>query len=54
MAEYEYQCLKCKKPFTITESMGEHGVKTSRCPTCRSTRVVQVLSPFVAKTSKKS
>ena len=54
MAEYEYRCLKCKKPFTISESMGEHGARTHRCPACRSTRVERILSPFFAKTSKKS
>jgi len=54
MAEYEYQCLKCKRLFTITESMGEHGTRTRRCPTCRSTRVERLLAPFFAKTSKKS
>ena len=54
MAEYEYRCLKCNKPFTITESMAEHGSRRHRCPACSSTRVEQVIAPFFTKTSKKS
>ena len=54
MAEYDYRCLKCKKSFTITESITEHESRTHRCPSCRSTRVQQILTAFVAKTSKKS
>ena len=54
MAEYDYRCLKCKKRFSITESMVEHGSKIHRCPSCRSTRVQRILTPFSVKTSKKS
>ena len=54
MAEYDYRCLKCKKSFTITESIAEHQSKAHRCPSCKSTRTQQILTPFVAKTSKKS
>jgi len=54
MPEYDYRCLKCKKPFSITESMSEHESKTHRCPKCKSTRVERVPSTFSAKTSKKS
>ena len=54
MAEYDYQCLKCKKTFSLNESITEHGAKAHRCPSCKSTQVQRVLTPFFAKTSKKS
>ena len=54
MPEYDYRCLKCRKAFSVTESMTEHGSKARRCPKCRSTRVQQVLSSVSVKTSKKS
>ena len=54
MPEYDYRCLKCKKAFSVTESMTEHESRTHRCPSCKSTRVQRVLASFSAKTSKKS
>jgi len=54
MAEYDYRCLKCKKRFSIIESITEHESRTHRCPSCKSTRVQQIPTAFAAKTSKKS
>jgi putative FmdB family regulatory protein len=54
MPSYDYQCLKCKKSFTLTMAITEHGTKKVRCPSCKSTRVQQRLSTFFAQTSKKS
>lgn len=54
MPVYDYQCLKCTKTFSITESMSAHGTRKHRCPACQSTRVQQVIAPFFAQTAKKS
>lgn len=54
MPTYEYRCDKCKKRFSRIESIAEHGRKRLKCPKCKSTKVIQVLAPFYAKTVKKS
>lgn len=54
MPVYEYNCLKCDKIFSITESITQHGSRKVRCPSCRSTLVERVFSTFFANTSKKS
>jgi len=54
MPVYDYKCEKCRKKFTLTMSIGEHGTKRVRCPKCRSTKVARVFQPFFANTSKKS
>lgn len=54
MPTYDYQCDKCQKRFSRTESMSKHGRKRPACPKCKSTKVSQVFSPFYAKTVKKS
>jgi putative FmdB family regulatory protein len=54
MAVYDFKCEKCRKKFTITMPMSEHGTKKIKCPRCRSTKVAQTIQPFFATTSKKS
>lgn len=54
MPVYDYRCLKCRRRFSVTMLMSEHGVKKTRCPKCGSSRIVQQISGFFAKTSKKS
>ncbi|MFC1452923.1 FmdB family zinc ribbon protein [Verrucomicrobiota bacterium] len=54
MAVYDYQCGKCGKKFSVNMSMSEHDTKRTRCPKCKSLRVVQHVSAFFAQTSKKS
>lgn len=54
MPEYDFRCLKCKKPFTLTMSIGEYSRRQHRCPKCRSTQVERRLSSFFAQTKKKS
>ena len=54
MPTYEYVCLKCDKPFAITEHIAEHGTHKVRCPTCKSTVVERTFSPVFAITAKKS
>lgn len=55
MAVYDFKCQKCEKSFTLTMSISEYEKKKRiKCPECKSTRVVRVLQPFAAHTSKKS
>jgi putative FmdB family regulatory protein len=54
MPTYEYRCEKCGERFERTESLSEHGSVRPRCPKCGSKSVSQVLSPFYARTSRKS
>ena len=54
MPTYEYRCEQCRKGFSRVESISQHGKKRPKCPKCGSTKVMQVFSPFFAKTGKKS
>ena len=54
MPSYEYECQECHKRFTVLVSIAEHEGKRPACPRCRSKKVMQVLTPFYAKTVKKS
>jgi len=55
MPDYEYQCMNCKKIFTIHLTIGEHD-RTSHptCKSCGSTNVEQLLSAAMVITPKKS
>lgn len=54
MPVYEYRCRDCDHVFDRVEPLAEHGRQALQCPSCRSRRVEQVLTPFFAKTSHKS
>ncbi len=54
MPVYDYQCGKCGRRFNVTMRISEHDRKKTRCPKCGSGKVVQQISGFFAKTSKKS
>jgi len=54
MAVYDYKCEKCRKKFTITMPITEHGAKKIKCPKCSSVKVHQVLQRVFVQTSKKS
>jgi putative FmdB family regulatory protein len=54
MPTYEYRCLECGHRFERTERMSQHGTRTPSCPKCRTAKVAVALSPFFAKTSRKS
>jgi putative FmdB family regulatory protein len=55
MPEYEFQCAKCGKEFTVDESMKEHDRPHHlKCPKCGSTKVDQRFASVFVKTSKKS
>lgn len=54
MPIYEYRCAKCRARFSRQEEIEEHTRKRPSCPNCKSRAVEQVLSPFFAKTVRKS
>ena len=54
MPLYDYECEACKKNFTLVLSLKEHEHPDVRCPGCGSNTVQQLISTFIARTSKKS
>jgi len=54
MPTYEYQCKACGHRFVEYLTVAEHDAYKPKCPECKSKKVVQVLSAFFAKTSRKS
>ena len=54
MPYYDYECSQCRKTFTVKMSYEEHGRKRVKCPKCGTRKVEQVVTPVMAKTSKKS
>jgi putative FmdB family regulatory protein len=54
MPTYDFQCEKCKKKFTLTETFSDHDRHAEACPKCGSKQVKQLISNVYAKTAKKS
>src|SRR5205823_13640686 len=54
MPSYEYYCRHCDRTFTVHMSLKDHETEEVRCVHCQGTQVEQVLTSFVAVTSKKS
>lgn len=54
MPTYEYECKDCKKKFTVILSLSEHDKTRVSCPKCKGKKVVQNISSFMTKTSRKS
>jgi putative FmdB family regulatory protein len=57
MPTYEFLCRKCAKTFEMIASITEYERKRKegiQCPECGSAEVVQQISSFQVKTSKKS
>lgn len=54
MPTYEYRCQNCGQTFEQVQHMSEHGTTQTLCPECESEDVEQLMSSFVAQTSKKS
>lgn len=54
MPTYEYYCRPCAQTFTLIVSIAAHQTEVAKCPRCHGTQVEQLLSTFIAKTSKKS
>lgn len=54
MPTYEYECKDCNKKFTVILTISEHDKAKVPCPKCKGKRVVQRMSAFMTKTSRKS
>ena len=54
MPTYEYECLDCKKKFSVILSISEHEKNKASCPKCKGKKVKQSISTFTTKTSRKS
>jgi putative FmdB family regulatory protein len=54
MAEYEFECRRCKKVFTLFMRISERATARIACPGCGSADVEALMQAFVARTSKKS
>lgn len=57
MPMYEFLCQQCGKSFELALAIAEAERKRKegvQCPTCGSSAVVQQISRFQVKTSKKS
>lgn len=54
MPTYEYRCRKCGEKFDVAEHLEQHQKEPHRCPKCQSEEVEPQVTPFYAKTSKKS
>ncbi|MEW6440838.1 MAG: FmdB family zinc ribbon protein [bacterium] len=54
MPTYEYQCQACKHNFSCVMTLNEHEKGKAECPKCKSKELKQLVSPFSAKTSRKS
>ena len=54
MPTYDYRCPNCKKKFTLILSIKEHDSAKVKCPKCGGKKPEQLITPFQAKTSRKS
>ncbi len=54
MPSYEYRCPSCKKKFSVMMTIKEHDTKKVKCPKCKGSKVEQLISHFMTKTSRKS
>jgi putative FmdB family regulatory protein len=54
MPFYTYVCRECGKKFQLSMTISQHDEKDLHCPKCRGKSVEQQITPFFAKTSKKS
>lgn len=54
MPTYEYQCQDCGNEFSQMMSISDRDKKKVSCPECDSRKVDQLVSGFMAITSRKS
>lgn len=54
MAEYEFECRRCKKVFTVFMRITERQTAKIACPGCGSEDVEALMQHFVARTARKS
>lgn len=53
MPTYAYQCRNCGAEFERIESLSERAARAP-CPKCGSRHVEQRMTPFYARTARKS
>ena len=54
MPTYDYRCPTCKKKFSLILSIKDHDAGKTKCPKCGGKKPEQLITPFQAKTSRKS
>ena len=54
MPMYDDKCLDCGKESLIAMTLKEHESGTVTCPACGSKKVKQMITSFIARTTKKS
>ena len=55
MPNYEFQCEKCRRTFTLKRTFEEYDrTKQVKCPKCGAEEVRQMIGSVFTKTSKKS
>lgn len=54
MPMYDYKCLDCGKESLIAMTLKEHESGTVTCPACGSKKINQMITSFIARTTKKS
>ncbi|MBX3235965.1 MAG: zinc ribbon domain-containing protein [Nitrospiraceae bacterium] len=54
MPMYEYICQDCGKKSTIVVTLKQHEKGEVECPHCKSRKLQQQFSGFIAHTTKKS
>ncbi len=54
MPTYEYKCRACEEKFSVIMSLSQYETEKVTCPKCQSGNVEQIISLFIAKTSRKS
>ena len=54
MPMYDYKCLACGKESLIAITLKEHESGHATCPACSSKKLEQLITSFIARTTKKS
>lgn len=54
MPMYDYKCLECGKESLIAITLKEHESGLASCSACGSKQLEQLITSFIAKTTKKS
>ncbi len=54
MPMYDYKCLDCGKESLIAMTLKEHETVAVTCPACSSKNMQQLITSFIARTTKKS
>ncbi|MBI3603066.1 MAG: zinc ribbon domain-containing protein [Nitrospirae bacterium] len=51
---YDYKCQDCGKESLLALTLKEHESGAAACPHCGSKKLEQMITSFIARTSKKS